>query len=725
MKAIAEYFRDLAADDRYFGAEPPTPDAAMLHQIAEREMKRRVETKIQDNGVILRARDSDDVYDGASIASQKGVPPPKTDVLFEDQHATPARAATPTAPQPTAQARSTTDSVISDSVAAKLSRIRNAMAETRASGETTRPASNFVAERAIAEGEAAEEAEAKAKVEAAKKEESAAQAKAEAVAAEKAKAEAQAKADAEAAETAKAEAQAKADAEAAEKAKAEAQAKADAEAAEKAKAEAQAKADAEAAEKAKAEATNDSDSTAADDAILASLAGAFDDEDGATDGRFDDEAFDAILEPLDAEGEDTLMASLAAAMSETIEAPVKAPKTAAQEEADDAILEALDTDVDETATAPAQEAKPAPKDPVATEGTSDVTPTLQRARARVIKIRRSPEPPVETPVPPPAANPAPAAQTPTAGMLSPEAEADLMRELAELEYDQPQVEKTQPAAPQPATHQNNADSVAPVRPQRPVSSRRQSGKMSASEDDASVKRLLDQTNTELEGEENRRRLSAIAHLKAAVAATVADRKEGGDQGPTEEMRMNPYRNDLERAVRARPNATASGASSAERAAPLMLVSEQRIDEPRLKQTAQGHVTPVRPRRVPTGNLAVSSRDDEDLDATANVADGDNIFDRTTSFSDYAEKLGAGSLAELLEAAVAYSTHIHGNNEVTRPQMLHHVLSAQPELEGDRETMLRSFGTLLREGRIEKVRRGHFILSETSSIHAEALRVAKR
>ncbi|WP_420023534.1 hypothetical protein ACN9JG_03845 [Cereibacter azotoformans] len=83
-----------------------------------------------------------------------------------------------------------------------------------------------------------------------------------------------------------------------------------------------------------------------------------------------------------------------------------------------------------------------------------------------------------------------------------------------------------------------------------------------------VERILDKTTNEMRAPESRRRISALSHLKAAVAATVADRMAGGLPAGGE-ARMDAYRDDLARVVRPSDLST-----------PLLLGLEQRIDPAR-------------------------------------------------------------------------------------------------------------------------------------------------
>ena len=127
MKAIAEYFRDLAADDRYFGAEPPTPDADMLARIAEREIDRRVEARMESSGIVLRA----------AIADEARAAPAPQPIRAETQPA-PETATEPAAEElyvpPMPAPRDEPATVDAESVAAKLQRIRAVVGRAATAG---------------------------------------------------------------------------------------------------------------------------------------------------------------------------------------------------------------------------------------------------------------------------------------------------------------------------------------------------------------------------------------------------------------------------------------------------------------------------------------------------------------------------------------------------------------------------------------------------------------
>jgi hypothetical protein len=212
------------------------------------------------------------------------------------------------------------------------------------------------------------------------------------------------------------------------------------------------------------------------------------------------------------------------------------------------------------------------------------------------------------------------------------------------------------------------------------------------EDDASVDRLIGQTETEMHEPEGNRRRSAIAHLRAAVAATKADRLLGLGKKKVDEE--EPYREDLADAVRPRrPKVTQSTSErpAPVRSAPLKLVAEQRVD----KDDADFETTPVRPRRVMRADPI------ETIDETASS---------DTGFAEFAESQGANTLQELLEAAAAYMSFVEGRDQFSRPQLMTKLHQAEGEA-SSREERLRSFGKLLREGKIQKKGGGRFAASD--------------
>lgn len=682
MKAIAEYFRDLAAEDRYFGAEPPTPDAAMLHRIAEREIQRRVEAKINENGVVLRA--------GELAAPAVVAPAPAA-----------APSVAPSAPAP---APVLVEPVAAESVAARLSRLRAEAAP--AAG----PADDFIedehADQPAVAATTTQILTAVAEVE---------------VQDDPVDLDTLAGYDDDEPATPRA---------------------------------------------IVAEAADDDQTEAFLADLLADPAPVAEDEpvtqDAVIEAAFDvpeslvaatgPVAEDVVLPDLsdliagtktpEPEIPDPVaevdLGALSDILPEADSRPVRADDPADHlpelvdpitDDSDEALIARLDlnapvapeagpvdqgTDPDPSPDEFAADDAPPPR--IETPAPApDIQEKVQRARARVIHVRRGPS--LVSPAQPAA----------TEATLPPDAEADLQRELAALE-----------AETIAGSAEGSADMLpVPQMPQEPLANAEATHRLAPEADDA-VERLIAQTNTAMEGPENKRRLSAIAHLKAAVAATLAERLSKGPNPDKAPSREDAYRDDLERAVRPnRPTLAEAPApqvapvpvrAAGDRPAPLVLVSEQRIDRPRPEAVpAAPSVMPVRPRRVATTQQpaaavqAVASADEDDEDDLAD-AGVDALLADSAGFAEFAEKLGATDLAGMLEAAAAYSSCVEGRPHFSRPQLIRQVAAVSDE-ELSREDTLRSFGRLLRDGRIVKLRRGQFVLTDRSHILAEAKKIA--
>lgn len=246
-----------------------------------------------------------------------------------------------------------------------------------------------------------------------------------------------------------------------------------------------------------------------------------------------------------------------------------------------------------------------------------------------------------------------------------------------------------------------------------------------SEDDreAEMSRLLAEADKQAKGVETRRRFSAIAHLKAAVAATVADRLAKGQDtasgGAPESDASEPYRADLTQAVRPRrpvnSGETHSRRPEPMRPAPLVLVSEQRIDSEPVSETPNEEEAPVgkthviRPRRISAAQIAAAEE--------AEVAPMDP--QQATSFTEFAESLGTQGLSDLLEAAAAYTAAVEGRPHFSPPQIMRKLASFEETAEVPREERMRVFGRLLRQGKITKVKRGQYAITAASRYWDEA------
>lgn len=266
--------------------------------------------------------------------------------------------------------------------------------------------------------------------------------------------------------------------------------------------------------------------------------------------------------------------------------------------------------------------------------------------------------------------------------LSAAGEAALAAELAALDAPAPVVLSPVPAAPR-----------AKINPT-----------------EATLDKLIARANTDLADDDVRRRQAALAHMKAAAAATKADRDLAAVVGNEDAMR-DTYRQTLDQVA----------PDGGPRSATLVLVSEQRIDRSEPKRSD----APLKlaPAILPAENIFRASDDEDDATGLNSTGPQSNIFTGMETFEDFADRLGASEQIELMEASAIYVAHIEKQPLFRRRQLIRHMSSLPDALPMTREASVQIFNQLLGMGRFAEMEPGLFAVTDRSPLLAEALREA--